>query len=272
MSFACAACGEPFDRYLPSCPTCKRGVVGRVQAAASSAVELPRRRAEYLKTDVRPYVRMPTGLASVDLALGGGIVIQSSAVYLLGGSAGSGKSTMAFLWAEAVAGAAYFALLSEGARERWDEIGARTKLAQQVPFYFVERVEDVVEEVEATRPALVVVDQLNAFEQTGPGSEIEALLSLVRVAQSTKATVLILAEREKANGSIRGSGSLEHKADAVLLLEKAGDVGSMPPTPGARRWLRVKKNRLGTSDVHPELALTERGWAELPKADCPAVH
>lgn len=272
-AFACTACGEGFGEYKPTCPICKRGAVCRVQPAAvegfGASAERPRRAAEYLRRDVPPVRRASTGLRSVDEALGGGVAVEAAAVYLLGGFAGCGKSTMAFLWADRIPGAMYFALLSEGDRTRWDEIGARTGLAAHVPFFFLEDEREIVETVEAERPKLVIVDQLHAFEGS-EGREKEILLSFVAAAQSTRATFLVLAEREKASGTIRGAGSLEHKVEGVLLLERRGDVGSSPPNATAGRWLRVKKNRLGRDDLHPELVLTERGWSEPPPPTIPA--
>lgn len=276
--FTCSECSARFEGYASKCTGCgamysledgaRAAPVVATVGSNGSLVHRPRR--ERLRDDVpeRPPMTS-TGLPSVDAVLGGGIALGAACVYLVGGFPGSGKTTFAFKVADAIGETAYFALLSEGDRQRWDELGARTGLARDVDFIFVERLDDILAEVEASKPPLVIIDQLHAIEDEGgalAGGLMASLRRVIAMAQTTRSTFLLLAEREKAGGTIKGLGSMQHKVDCTMLFEQRGEVGSIPPNDTARRWMRTTKNRFALDDLHrsTELVLGPRGWEEPP--------
>jgi len=276
--FVCSECSARFDGYTSKCTACG-GMYSLeddarpapvVASVSSNGTVVHRPRRERLRDDVpeRPPMTS-TGLPSVDLVLGGGIALGAACVYLVGGFPGSGKTTFAFKVADQIPRTAFFALLSEGDRQRWDELGKRTGLAREVDFVFVERLDDILAEVEASKPPLAIIDQLHAIEDEGgalAGALMASLRRVIAVAQSTRTTFLLLAEREKAGGTIKGLGSMQHKVDCTLFFEQRGEVGSMPPNDSARRWMRTTKNRFALDDLHraTELVLGPRGWEEPP--------
>lgn len=278
--FLCSKCGAGFEQYTPDCVTCGasstvravRRVAPTTPASASASAPSARRRLVdvTLRTDAPPMKRMSTGVPTIDRLLGGGIVIDAgdgSALYLLAGNGGSGKSTLALLLASLVPGTLY--AVAEGSLAMWNLLSTRLFAENgrgvAVPLTFTKDIGEILDEADARRPPLVIVDQLHSLEPMG--HDLANLKALYAFSERTHCTVLVLAEREKG-GTVRGVGSLEHQCDAVLYIEQVSAIpsdGGVTPSSEElqRRWLTVRKSRLGECGS-AELALTRKGWADLP--------
>ncbi|MGE5345169.1 MAG: ATPase domain-containing protein, partial [Acidithiobacillales bacterium] len=135
--FTCTACGAQAPRWLGRCPDCGAwntlvkekagtGRPGKGSSGGPTAVPLD-------EVDARERPRIPTGVADVDRALGGGLVPGS--VVLLGGEPGIGKSTLLLQVAARLSirlGPVLYVTAEESARQvkmRADRLGIAGALA-----------------------------------------------------------------------------------------------------------------------------------------------
>jgi len=277
--FACTKCGEGFGAYAIRCPACGKGAVTRVRPASAEGAATPvsRFKPTYLRTDAQPPRRIPTGLATLDLALGGGFVADEGVAYILTGGPGAGKSTLGLLCAEVVPGSRYCA--AEGAPAMWNQLATRTGRGGRVPFHFTSSLDDILEIARAETVGLLVVDQLHALEPRGQA--FEHAKRLVTFAHDHRTCVLVLGEHAK-DGTVRGSGSIEYAFDVSMLLEQPLAYDAEVPGQARAdraaedreaRWLTTSKNRYGPTGTW-KMRLGEKGWAQNEPEDPqpPPVH
>jgi DNA repair protein RadA/Sms len=199
--FFCTGCGNESLRWFGQCPSCRewntlveappgasasagRGTGSRGGAApegpgpgrrrwvAAGSVTAPRPLAE---VELSTTARWPTGIPELDRVLGGGVVPGS--LLLVGGDPGIGKSTLMLQLSRALAtdGARVLYVAGEESagqvRLRAERLGA---LPPSLLLLCETDVEEVLTQVAAARPAVVVVDSIQtAFvgEASGaPGS------------------------------------------------------------------------------------------------------
>jgi DNA repair protein RadA/Sms len=215
-----------------------------------------------------PNERIPTGWAEVDRVLGGGLV-RGSAV-LLGGEPGVGKSTLLLQLAGGLAIQGLDVVIAS-AEESIDQVAMRAErlgVAESgVSLVSDENVDAIVALAAATRPALLVVDSIQAVGvpeiPSAPGSVSqvrESAARLIRLAKST-GVALVLVGHVTKEGGLAGPKTLEHMVDVVLDLEGDPDRGF--------RVLRSSKNRFGATHVSGMFDMGAEGLAEV---DDPSKH
>ena len=125
-------------------------------------------------------------------------------------------------------------------------------------------VDRVVAQATAERPAVVVVDSIQAVRQAALGSAPgtvsqvrECAAVLVAYAKDNEVPVLLVGHVTK-DGSLAGPKSLEHLVDAVVSVD--GERGS------SRRILRAVKNRFGPVDEVALYEMTASGLEEIANA------
>ncbi len=244
----------------------------RAGAAPPSAVATgqPRRSEPIEAVGERPLQRLRCGYAELDRVLGGGLVPGS--LVLLGGDPGIGKSTLLLQSACALAQRVPVLYVSaeESAQQvklRWRRLAPaataaaphEAALATPQP---LEReaapaappglrllaetdLEPVLEELEALRPAVAIIDSIQALHDpdltSAPGSVAqvrECAAALQRLAKRQH-TALLLVGHVTKEGALAGPKVLEHLVDAVLTFE--GDRFA------SHRLLRAAKNRFGAT-------------------------
>src|SRR5438067_5188781 len=95
-AYVCAECGASALQWFGSCPSC--GAAGTLSETAVEKASGHRYAAEATRSvplesvHAKELDRIPSGLAELDRALGGGLV--AGQVSLLGGDPGIGKSTL----------------------------------------------------------------------------------------------------------------------------------------------------------------------------------
>ena len=267
--FVCDKCGNETPRWEGRCPSCGEwNSLGTVQsprgrAPARSWVSGGAAQAEELSdVDADRLPRTELGLEEVNRVLGGGIVPGSLA--MIAGDPGIGKSTLLLRVASDVAETGGEVLYVSGeessaqVRMRADRLGVSGKR-----LYLLQAtgVDEVVSQLDKTRPALAVVDSIQTMYDQSVSS------SAGSVAQIREATRVLL-EWAKANdmpiilsghvtkgGDIAGPKLLEHMVDVVLYME--GDpIGSW-------RLLRAVKNRFGSTNEVGVLEMGEGGLADV---------
>jgi DNA repair protein RadA/Sms len=255
--FTCSQCGRREAKWLGHCPDCGAWD-SFVEEAVAVAAKRGRKRADSGGASVSSPVklcdvvssageRFSSGIAELDLVLGGGIVPGS--LVLVGGEPGIGKSTLLLQVLDHVAAGGRQVLLVCG-----EESAAQVKMRAEricadpsaIGVLADTELEAVVDSVAAAAPALVVVDSVQTLYSdaftSAPGSVSqvrEAAGRFLRLAKETGTAVVLVGHVTK-DGAIAGPRVLEHMVDTVLQFE--GDRYRF------YRTLRAAKNRFGSTN------------------------
>ncbi len=259
-------------------------------AGAPAPAPQPRRSASIAAVGERPLQRLGSGYGELDRVLGGGLVPGS--LVLLGGDPGIGKSTLLLQSARAMASRASVLYVSaeESAQQvklRWrrlarmeaiggekgeepgEEVGvggpvaaaAGAEAAGDFQLLAETDLELVLQELEALRPAVAIIDSIQALHDaelaSAPGSVAqvrECAAALARIAKRQD-TALLLVGHVTKEGMLAGPKVLEHLVDAVLTFE--GDRFA------SHRLLRAVKNRFGATHELGVFEMRDRGLAEV---------
>jgi DNA repair protein RadA/Sms len=258
-AYVCAECGASALQWFGNCPSCRaagtlsetaveKSATHRYAGAAVNAVALD-------DINARELERIPTGVAELDRALGGGLV--SGQVILLGGDPGIGKSTLLL---QTMASLAQAVLYVSG-EESGEQIALRARRlgleAGGVRLLAETQLERVIAALEAARPRVAVVDSIQTMWsetlQSAPGSVAqvrECAAQLTRHAKRAGTSLFMIGHVTK-EGAIAGPRVLEHIVDTVLYFE--GDPHS------AFRLVRAVKNRFGAVNELGVFAMTDKG-------------
>ena len=234
----------------------------------------PKRSEPIQSVGERPLQRLATGYGEFDRVLGGGLVPGS--LVLLGGDPGIGKSTLLLQSCRSMAGrtSVLYVSAEESAQQvklRWrrlaevagdDGAGAEAQnLGADFQLLAETDLELVLQELEALRPAVAIIDSIQALHDaelgSAPGSVAqvrECAAALARIAKRQN-TALLLVGHVTKEGNLAGPKVLEHLVDAVLTFE--GDRFA------SHRLLRAAKNRFGATHELGVFEMRDRGLAEV---------
>ena len=298
-SYVCQSCGAETRQFFGRCPSCgswnalveqaapaadtrRRRPVAAVAPAGVAAA--PRRSEPIQAVGERPLQRLGSGYGELDRVLGGGLVPGS--LVLLGGDPGIGKSTLLLQSAQAMAGrhSVLYVSAEESAQQvklRWRRLaeqrpgqaavtagagpaagaGAGAALEPGLQLLSETDLELVLQELEALRPAVAVIDSIQALHDgelgSAPGSVAqvrECAAALARIAKRQD-TALLLVGHVTKEGMLAGPKVLEHLVDAVLTFE--GDRFA------SHRLLRAVKNRFGATHELGVFEMRGQGLAEV---------
>jgi DNA repair protein RadA/Sms len=216
-----------------------------------------------------PLERLDTGFVELDRVLGGGLV--PGALVLLGGDPGIGKSTLLLQVAQAMAGQCRVLYVSaeesaQQVRLRWRRLVPAPSLDAEAPGAGLQLLSEtdldrVLEELEALRPAVAILDSIQALHDanlsSAPGTVAqvrECAAALQRLAKR-QGTALLLVGHVTKEGLLAGPKVLEHLVDAVLTFE--GDRFA------SHRLLRAVKNRFGATHELGVFEMRDGGLAEV---------
>ena len=266
MKYRCDVCGHESLKWMGFCPQCK---------ADGALVEVPDQRRPGARAKPRrtrvvtvgeagssEVVRRPIGIGEVDRVLGGGLV--PGAAILLGGEPGVGKSTLLLQVAAALSEQGATTLIAS-AEESLDQIGLRARRlgvdGDGVLLSAERDVDAIVAVTTETRPALLIVDSIQAVEAREVGGSAggvaqvrESAARLVHAAKESGVPVVLIGHVTK-DGGIAGPKLLEHTVDVVLYLEGDLDRGL--------RVLRSLKNRFGPTHQVGLFEMRETGMTEV---------
>ena len=271
-TFTCNACGGTSPRWLGKCPGCGawNSLVETVADSASGGknrLSQPQGYAGLANAqpvtplsaiEAQDVARTPSGIEELDRVLGGGVV--EGGVVLIGGDPGIGKSTLLLQAMDALHRIGLPTLYVTG-----EESGAQVALRSrrlgldnsQVNVLAEIQLEKILATVEATQPAVVVIDSIQTVYSdqlsSAPGSVAqvrECAAHLTRAAKTTGITIILVGHVTK-DGALAGPRVLEHMVDTVLYFE--GDTHSN------FRLVRAIKNRFGAVNEIGVFAMTEKG-------------
>jgi len=282
--YVCQSCGAQTRQFFGRCSSCgswntlveqtatptdtrrRRPVAAPAEAAMPAA---PRRSEPIAAVGDRPLQRLGSGYGELDRVLGGGLVPGS--LVLLGGDPGIGKSTLLLQSAQAMA--ARHSVLYVSAEESAQQVKLRwRRLAEEqgelapaggpgLQLLAETDLELVLQELEALRPAVAVIDSIQALHDgelgSAPGSVAqvrECAAALARIAKRQD-TALLLVGHVTKEGMLAGPKVLEHLVDAVLTFE--GDRFA------SHRLLRAVKNRFGATHELGVFEMRGQGLAQV---------
>ena len=284
--FVCTECGAQTRQFFGRCSSCGSWNTLVEQAAAPpadqrrrrpvaapdapAAAPQPRRSEPIAAVGERPLQRLGSGYGELDRVLGGGLVPGS--LVLLGGDPGIGKSTLLLQSAQSMAArtSVLYVSAEESAQQvklRWrrlaeaDPAGPAAVAAADLQLLSETDLELVLQELESLRPAVAIIDSIQALHDaelsSAPGSVAqvrECAAALARIAKRQH-TALLLVGHVTKEGVLAGPKVLEHLVDAVLTFE--GDRFA------SHRLLRAVKNRFGATHELGVFEMRDRGLAEV---------
>ena len=270
--YVCSECGGSSAKWLGKCPSCGEWntLIEQVAAPASgtsnnrysapqfTALAGTGEIAILSEIEATDTDRTSTGIDELDRVLGGGIV--PGGVTLIGGDPGIGKSTLLLQAVDALQRAGQQALYITG-----EESGAQVALRarrlgldrSQVQILAEIQLEKILATLDATRPAIAVIDSIQTVYSdqltSAPGSVAQVRECAAHLTRFAKAsgTAIVLVGHVTKEGALAGPRVLEHMVDTVLYFE--GDTHS------AFRLVRAIKNRFGAVNEIGVFAMTERG-------------
>ncbi|MGL6132790.1 MAG: DNA repair protein RadA [Prochlorococcaceae cyanobacterium] len=288
--YVCSHCGAQTRQFFGRCSSCGswNTLVEQLQAAAPAAdarrrrplspesgpAARPRRSASIRAVGELPLQRLGSGYGEFDRVLGGGLVPGS--LVLLGGDPGIGKSTLLLQSARAMADRASVLYVSaeESAQQvklRWrrlappqaagDGVAVDGAADPDLQLLAETDLELVLQELESLRPAVAIIDSIQALHDdqlsSAPGSVAqvrECAAALARIAKRQD-TALLLVGHVTKEGMLAGPKVLEHLVDAVLTFE--GDRFA------SHRLLRAVKNRFGATHELGVFEMQGQGLVEV---------
>jgi DNA repair protein RadA/Sms len=281
-TYVCQSCGAQTRQFFGRCASCgswnslveqtatatdnrrRRPVASPEQAAIPASA---RRSEPIAAVGDRPLQRLGSGYGEFDRVLGGGLVPGS--LVLLGGDPGIGKSTLLLQSAQAMAAqhSVLYVSAEESAQQvklRWRRLSEEQGLTadgSQLNLLAETDLELVLQELEALRPAVAVIDSIQALHDgelgSAPGSVAqvrECAAALARIAKRQD-TALLLVGHVTKEGMLAGPKVLEHLVDAVLTFE--GDRFA------SHRLLRAVKNRFGATHELGVFEMRGQGLAQV---------
>ena len=280
--YICQSCGAQTRQFFGRCSSCgswnslvEQAVAatdGRrrrpLPAGAKDGAEgpgRPQRSEPIAAVGETPLRRLASGYGELDRVLGGGLVPGS--LVLLGGDPGIGKSTLLLQCARAMAGqvSVLYVSAEESAQQvklRWQRLAEPgAPVGDALRLLAETDLELVLQELEALRPAVAIIDSIQALHDgelaSAPGSVAqvrECAAALQRVAKRQH-TALVLVGHVTKEGLLAGPKVLEHLVDAVLTFEGDRYV--------SHRLLRAVKNRFGATHELGVFEMRGQGLVEV---------
>ena len=266
--YRCEECGGSSPQWAGKCQSCGAwNSLHEEPMVSTSAPPVPllRPAIPVLEVDMAEWQARPTGIGELDRVLGGGLVPGS--VTVLGGEPGIGKSTL-LTQAGASMAAAGARVLYVSAEESSQQVRLRAeRLGALEPKMWLAADTDltnVVAQLDAVRPDVVVVDSIQTVHDadlgSAPGSVVqvrECAHRLVREAKERGVAIVLVGHVTK-DGGLAGPRVLEHVVDTVLAFE--GEHHH------ALRVVRAVKHRFGSTNDVGLFEMGDGGLIAVPDA------
>ena len=266
-AFFCKECGNEAPKWFGQCPacgawgSCTEEVISRgSESAAGRRTQSEARPQRVAKIEDADHQRILLSSAEMNRVLGGGLVKGS--MVLLGGEPGIGKSTLSLQVALATEGIKTLYVSGEESASQIKMRALRLGVANEECYIYPETVlENIIGQVEASKPDLVVIDSIQTIyseaieSSAGSVSQIrECAARLLKMAKESGTSVIIIGHITK-DGTIAGPKILEHIVDVVISFE--GDNNNV------YRILRGIKNRFGATFEIGVFEMREDGLGEV---------
>lgn len=272
VQYICSECGSVQMKWLGKCPDCGewntleetevRPAMDKNRSPVSVGIFQNVQPVSLVEISQDGMPRLALTNNELNRVLGGGIV--PGAGVLVGGDPGIGKSTLLLQMAAEVArniGTVLYVSAEESDHQigrRAHRLGIREERLFVLPEIVVEQ---ILEHIERMKPALVIVDSVQAIyneagsSAAGSVSQVRDSASmLLRMGKQLNIPIFLVGHVTK-DGTIAGPRVLEHMVDVVLQLE--GERFH------AYRLLRSVKNRFGSTNEVGIFEMGEGGMTEV---------
>lgn len=266
--FVCQNCGARYPKWSGRCENCGEWntlVEQTAEAVGASAVAKGARSGSVLAVQTMQQItteeqeaRMKTGIADLDIVLGGGFL--AGGVVLLAGQPGIGKSTLLLQVASMIA--KKYSVLYVSGEESASQVKLRAvrlgaDASEQLSFSATTNADDIGATIQQGGYDLVLVDSIQTLSlpeiTSAPGTVSQITNSsnvIIRAAKQSNTAVVLVGHVTK-EGSIAGPKVLEHLVDVVLQFE--GDRY------GGFKIVRAIKNRYGSTSEAAIFEMNEGG-------------
>lgn len=258
--YVCQQCGASYGKWAGRCENCgewnslvEQAVISSGQSIVSKAGSSGKKltvqsiSSAHQKITTQGSLRIKTGIAELDMVLGGGIVPGS--VSLIAGQPGIGKSTLLLQVAASIANSN--SVLYVSGEESAEQVALRAERlgavdVSKLDFAASTSANDIAATIQNGGYKVVVVDSIQTVgvdeltSATGTVSQITGSSSVLTRAAKTAGAAVILVGHVTKEGSIAGPKVLEHLVDVVLQFE--GDRY------GGIKIVRAVKNRFGPTN------------------------
>lgn len=268
QQFVCQNCAANYTKWMGRCENCGEWntlVEQMPQAVGKSAVDKSSGSGSVLTPQTLRSIdpeermaRMSTGIADLDVVLGGGVL--PGGVTLLAGQPGMGKSTL-LLQICAYISDSYPVLYASGeesahqVKQRAERLGAHER--DQLGFVASTSADDIAATIRSGKYQVIIIDSIQTLSlaeiSSAPGTVSQITNSsnvIIRAAKETGAAVILVGHVTK-EGSIAGPKVLEHLVDVVLQFD--GDRY------GGFKVVRAVKNRYGSTAEAAIFEMDEEG-------------
>lgn len=270
--FECSNCGHQEPKWGGRCNGCgewnsfievqqpRKGLnSGDGQGGKEESILFPLN-----EVQLRDDLRISSGIQEFDRVLGGGVLRASSV--LLGGEPGIGKSTLMIQVAAAYSVKGNILYISgEEAPEQIKLRAVRLGIEDSsINLLSTSQAEKCVEHILKTRPLVIIVDSIQTLlsddSNSAPGSPNQIKFSvqlIIEAARAVNASSFFIAHVTK-EGTIAGPKLVEHLVDAVLFFDHSEHE---------LRFLRVNKNRFGSTDEIGLFSMDDTGLREMSNTE-----
>jgi len=264
--FVCQQCGASFAKWAGRCDNCgawnsllevAAEVEGKSAVAKSRGQTLRAEKLRDVSTD-QISSRISTGIADLDLVLGGGLM--AGGVVLVAGQPGIGKSTLLLQVAAAVANrenVLYVSGEESAAQVKSRALRLGANKTENLSLASSTSADDVAQTILDGKYQLAIVDSMQTMAladiASAPGTVSQITNSanvIIRAAKASNTAVLLVGHVTK-DGAIAGPKVLEHLVDVVL--DFSGDRY------GGFKLVRAVKNRYGSTSEVAIFDMTEKG-------------
>jgi DNA repair protein RadA/Sms len=266
--FVCTNCGANYAAWAGRCANCgewntlqEEAVLVTAKGTASSsgsALQVSSMSDSVAKDDTK---RIQSGIADVDLVLGGGLVKGS--MTLIAGQPGIGKSTLLLQIAAGLSKT--LNVLYVSGEESSHQVGLRASRLgvadTKMQLATSTSADDIARTVASSKYDVVIVDSIQTVtvesvpSTAGSVTQITNCAHLLMNVAKEVNTAVILVGHVTKEGSIAGPKVLEHVVDTVLQLE--GDRY------GGFKILRSVKNRFGSTNEAGIFEMVEEGMKQV---------
>ncbi len=264
--FVCQQCGAAFPKWAGKCENCgawnsllevATEPEGKSAVAKSRGQTLAAEKLKDVKTDAIS-TRISTGIADLDLVLGGGLM--AGGVVLVAGQPGIGKSTLLMQVSATVAKerpVLYVSGEESAAQVKSRALRLGADKTENLSLASSTSADDIAQTILSGDYKLVIVDSMQTMAMneiaSAPGTVSQITNSaniIIRAAKATDTAVLLVGHVTK-EGTIAGPKVLEHLVDVVLNFE--GDRY------GGFKLVRAVKNRYGSTSEVAIFDMTDKG-------------
>ncbi|MBM7558500.1 DNA repair protein RadA [Marinitoga litoralis] len=263
--FVCSDCGYESTKWFAKCPSCNEWNTAVEYTADISNdntnINVEPSEILFLNDEIKEPIKIDTGFKELNEILKGGLV--ESAVYLLAGEPGIGKSTFLTQLSSNIAEKKSVIYVSgeesaEQVFQRFKRIGLKSN-KKNIGLVFENSLEKLISLIEKLDniPDILLIDSIQTIKSYNFSSYAGSVLQVKEVTRylseycKKKGITLIIVGHVTKDGLIAGPKILEHMVDAVLQFE-------LEKTSGLR-MLRILKNRYGPTDEILMFEMTQKG-------------